>query len=241
MIVSGRVMGTDAIDEVTVIKNGLTFRRQRYRIASMDSETQNVEVTFYSPSHPVGMAPDNPRGYRLWHGHVDVANAKVLDVAMTWDNPHFPPTRIDAERPGRVHFATRTRGERERLQLVLEGVSAKTTVAVHLDENREQPTAPATFRSPQVVPATDLVFGFDSFTNGRSLKQLSVDEYVDEVGVNLVAKDAPRMQTFEVIDDGGGRPGDTYYVRIEQANGGLAWSSPVFVVASDKEDQSIIE
>lgn len=234
--IDGQVMGTDEIHSLTIVKNNEPVYVQRYRdVAIVEGESQRVEVTFHSPSHPVGMVPDNPRGYRLWHGHLDVEGAEVMAVETSWNNVHFPETRLDPGHPGRVHFATMTRGGTERLQLRLKGASNKTAIRIHLEENREQPTAPATLRPPRVVPATDVEFSLGELRQGRSHRELRVDEYVDEVGLSLVASRSPRYQAFEFVDKESGKPGDSWYMRVEQANGGFAWSSPVFVVAREAE------
>ncbi|MBD3648425.1 MAG: DUF3604 domain-containing protein [Pseudomonadales bacterium] len=237
VIIEGEVMGTDEIDNVTIVRNDEPVHVEQYRIVTApDGESQWLDIRFFSPSHPVDMVPDNPRGYRLWHGYLDVSGAEVLEVIPGWDNPHFPETGLDAGTPNRVHFATRTRGEPQRLKLHLKGASARTRIDFHLEENREQPTAPATLRPPQMVPAASFGFELAGMDQGVTTRRLEVDEYVDEVRISLVEATSPRYRRFEYVDAGGGKPGDSWYVRVEQANGSRVWSSPVFVVEPEPVD-----
>ena len=222
-------MGSAPIDTITVVKNGKTFWQEDFRLDETLSAEQTVEVSFYSPSHPVELVPDNPRPWRLWTGRLLVENASLSGMKKTWDNAHFAETRIDEDNPNLVYFTTWTRGETRRLELRLEGVSKATRVQVDLDAHQEVPTAPATLRSPQMIEAAEFTFDFEQLSNGRIEHIHQVDVYRDRVALKLIDEEALRLRRVTVKDDSDINEGDYYYVRVEQSNSGMAWSSPIFI------------
>ena len=118
---------------------------------------------------------------------------------------------------------------------MLKGASSDTSIQIHLDEYRESPTAPARTRRPALIAAEDFTIHFANLAEGQSTKQFSVDEYTDTMTFKLLRGDAPLDQHFRFEDPEPGRHGDYYFVRVEQANSGIAWSSPVWV-EDNKED-----
>lgn len=113
--------------------------------------------------------------------------------------------------------------------LILQGVSNKSEIAVHLDQSREMPTAPARLRPPKQLPAADVRFSTGSLVKGSSVRELVVDEYTDTITLRTIRTDAPLDQRYLFADGEPANPGDCYYVKVEQANGGVAWLSPVWL------------
>ena len=152
-----------------------------------------------------------------------------MGINPGYHNALLPPTRQDSKNKQKVEFALRTRGETRRLGLVLKGATKDTSISVHLDENREVPTAPARTRRPALIPAEDFSIAFADLEDGQATKLFHVDEYTDDVTFKLLNADAPLDQSFQFEDKEPAAAGDYYFVRVEQANSGIAWSSPVWM------------
>ncbi len=60
----------------------------------------------------------------------------------------------------------------------------------------------------------------------------------DVVTARWIRSDAPKDQGFEFMDIEDPSPGDNYYVRAEQLDGGIAWSSPVWVGQTSNDNDS---
>lgn len=228
--IKGQVMGTAAIDTITLIKNGQTLAEQDFRVTQqLEGDFTHVELTFYSPSHSVGYQHDNPRPWRIWRGNLTVQGASIVEIKPAYHNPLLPPTYRDEQEPNRVHFTLGTRGENRRLLLILQNVSEKSVITVHLDQSREIPTAPARLRAPKQLPAADFSISMGNLKEGRVVQQFVVDEYTDTITLRTIRADAPLDQHYVFEDRTPAKPGDYYYIRVEQANSGVAWSSPVWL------------
>jgi|TARA_B100000315_G_scaffold260588_2_gene323225 hypothetical protein len=228
--IKGQVMGTSAIDTITVVKNGRIVAEHDYRVTQqLTGDFTHVELTFHSPSHSAGYQHDNPRAWRIWKGNLTVSGASVVEIKPGYHNPLLPPTYRDDEEPNRVHFALGTRGEKRRLLLTLQNVSDKSAIAVHLDQSREMPTAPARLRPPKQLPAADFRFSMGDLEEGARVREFVVDEYTDQITLRTIRADAALDQEYRFEDREPAKPGDYYYVKVEQANSGIAWSSPVWL------------
>lgn len=232
-LIRGQVMGTAPIDTITIIKNGREIWSQDYRKSSeLNSQETTVELAFSSQSHSKGYQIDNPRGWRLWYGYAIIAGAELVEINPGYQNALLPPTQRDNENKQKVMFALRTRGETRRLGLVLKGATKDTSISIHLDEHRESPTAPARTRKPALIPAEDFTIAFANLDGGQAIKLFKVDEYTDAITFKLLNADAPLDQSFQFEDKESAKAGDYYFVRVEQANSGIAWSSPVWIEKS---------
>jgi Protein of unknown function (DUF3604) len=228
--IRGQVMGTAPIDTISIIRNDQEVWHRDYRRSSAITGSQlEVELAFRSQSHSRAFKIDNPRGWRLWYGHLIIEGAELIQVKPGYQNALLPATGQDVGNGQRVNFALRTRGEARRLGLVLKGASKDTSISVHLDENYEAPTAPARTRKPALIAASEYTIAFADLDKGRMKKRFRVDEYTDEITFKLVDADAAFDRRFEFLDKQPSKSGDYYFVRVEQANSGIAWSSPVWV------------
>lgn len=229
-LIRGQVMGTAPIDTISIIKNDREIWSRDYRKSSeLNSQTTQVELAFTSQSHSKEYRIDNPRGWRLWYGYAIIEGAELVGINPGYQNALLPPTRQAGQNKQTVMFALRTRGETRRLGLVLKGASKDTSISIHLDENREAPTAPARTRKPALIPAEDFTIAFANLDGGQAIKLFKVDEYTDTITFKLLNADAPFDQNFQFEDKESAQAGDYYFVRVEQANSGIAWSSPVWI------------
>ena len=103
--------------------------------------------------------------------------------------------------------------------------AALARLTIQLTEGREFGGGPPRFRSHQVVPASEVVLELRDMKNGIVRAELPFDGYTDVVTLRRIVA-AGEMDVSFTVQDRGDREGDYYYVRVEQANDAVAWSSP---------------
>jgi hypothetical protein len=221
------VVGTSPIDSITVVRNGEDLWNRDYLTVPRPT-TGRVLVSFASPSDSIFR--DAPRGYRIWRGTLEVRGADLVG----FDTPQFAnrfaefATRVP-DHPNRIAFATGTRGKASSILLELEDISSDATVVVDLEPATEMPSTPQKFRSLAKLPPAHVVLPFRNAIRGRLRRDFQVDRYTDSITLRFVDPGAAMEQTFEFSDHEPVRPGDYYYVRVRQLDGGMAWSSPIWV------------
>jgi hypothetical protein len=230
-VLEGRVIWTDAIDTIEVIRNGELVWTKRVAAATLPAAgaatagAVTVDVQFESSSEPP--VRDNPRGTRTWGGRITVEGARVLGAELP-GRAHRGLDYARVEADGGVAFEVGTRGNRQTLRLRLAGASVSTTLRVALEPAREVGKAPS-----HVVPlerfdaaTVELPFGqLGAGSSGRVERELRARHHRDSVAVQLVPATQQDDVTFR-FEDTGRYPGDWYYVRVRQLDGALAWSSP---------------
>jgi hypothetical protein len=187
-------------------------------------------VGFDSSSEVLGGALDNPRGYRIWEGTVRIAGANVVGVsAPGFDNSYSERVQIDADDPGLIRFRTETRGRADTMLFELEGTSPDTELNFELEPSREYGARPPLARRPASLPGAGFRFRLSKLTDGRTFHELSVDGHSDRITLQVIDPESNLDQGFNWTDLGQTRPGDYYYLRVTQIDGGRAWSSPFWV------------
>jgi hypothetical protein len=227
-VLAAKVAGTGPIDQIDVVKNGAVAWSRYYLAAPLRSRCW-IQVGFESSSDTLGKR-DNPRAYRVWQGSIDVSGAKVLQVrSVGLDNLYSDRAAIDPANPARIDFHVETRGRRDTLLVELDGASATTAFAVHLDQTREIGGSPVMVRKLADIPASDLRLALSELVDGRVERELPVDEHVDTLRLQVVNPEGALDQAITYTDMDAPRPGDYYYVRVTQVDGARAWSSPFWV------------
>ncbi len=233
---SCRVSGTSPIDRIDLIKNGRVLRSRSYLSAPLESSAW-VQIGFESSSEVFAPDRDNPRVYRVWSGVLEVAGARLLGVESPGlKNPYLEWAEIDPEQPQRVRFYTETRGRMNTLLLRLSGASSSTRVTLHLDAARENGFAPPLVRAPVDIPAAEVAFQLDDLEDSRIEHVLPVGRHLDRLSLQVIDADAALDREFDFVDLGSTAPGDYYYFRVTQLDGGQAWSSPFWVGRRDSGD-----
>lgn len=222
-----RAIGTAPIRRLSVIKNGQTVYTKRPLQTSLGGSAR-VVIGFGSSSEP--FFRDNPRGYRPWDGTLVVEGARLASMrTLHFDNRHKEWARIEGEGGNRVRFSTGTRGQADSLLLVLDGASPSTTLSFQLDAAREWGKSPVPVRQPREIAAREFRISLSEMTDGLVRKDLSDSIDRDAVTVELIGAETPMEAEIEYADAGEMRPGDYYYVRVDQLDGARAYSSPVWV------------
>ena len=225
--VRARVAGTSPIRRVTVVKNGETVYSSRPLSVALDDRAK-VVVGFASSSEP--FFRDNPRGYRDWSGSLSVQGATLSGMRpLHLDNRHKEWARVDEIQPNTVHFRTGTRGQADTLLLELEGASPSTTITFSLESTTEWGKSPTPVRPVRTLASRQFQIALSELTDGFARRDLSDSSDRDSVSLELVGSSQPMEAEVEFTDTGEVRPGDYYYVRIDQLDGARAYASPVWV------------
>jgi hypothetical protein len=238
--IQAKVSGTAPIERIDVIRNGNVVFSRDYATAPLASKS-TLQVGFESSSEVFTLdAIDNPRPYRIWKGTLEVTGAKLVGVERTGlDNRLLDLVEVDPAHPNRLRFSIRTRGRRDTLQLTLEGASAATRLRFELEPTREYGYGQGGIRQPAEIPSGSVELSLDRLERGRLEHELVVDldhaspgwagPHVDRITLQVIDPAAPLDQEVEYTDIDGIAPGDYYYVRATQLDGGRAWSSPWWV------------
>ena len=227
-LIEGRVIGTDAIDEITVVKNGQEIWKENYRTVASDEvpEQGTFQLSFFSESRPYHPG-DNPRGWRVWYGTLTVSGAELL-TTEGYDFSNTAVHRLNMIDGNQAEFTTITRGNESSILLNLSNVTPEAAIELQLGSAREFGGGPPKFRRHQQVPEATVTLEFSKMENGVLISTISNVDYVDRIKLRHVDIGGTKDVSFEVADAGTVH-GDYYYVRVKQANDAIAWSSPVWI------------
>ena len=232
-----RVSGTSPIDRMEVIKNGEVAFSRSYLSAPL-SDRSWLQLGFESSSEVFTLdAVDNPRPFRVWRGTLRVRGARVLDVVpVGLDNRVLD--WIETEDAGVFRFDIRTRGRSDTVLLGLAGATASTTLDIELEPTREYGIGQGHERPAMDIPGASIELRLAGLRDNRLEREVPFGEHIDRVTLQVVEPDAPLDREFEYLDMGPAAPGDYYYVRVTQLDGGQAWSSPFWVGRRTAASQS---
>ncbi|MEO2177572.1 MAG: DUF3604 domain-containing protein [bacterium] len=225
----GRVIGTGAINNITIVKNDTAIWSGNYGFSNQVKSVAGYQLKFQSDStafHP----RDNPRGWRVWQGTAEIKGATLVSAEPTdFTNPSVHQFSIDEKNPNLIRFTTLTRGDSSSIDLVFEGAGNTTEVILDLKTAQERGGAPQLYRRHGRIPAWKTTFPLKEMVNGRLSRINEFQGYQDSVMLRRLVRDGKQERQFEFVDDDNPRQGDYYYVRVVQANDAIAWSSPVWI------------
>ncbi|MCZ6709114.1 MAG: DUF3604 domain-containing protein [Gammaproteobacteria bacterium] len=228
--IRGRVVGTAAIDTITLVKNGEEIWRMD--LLTQEAVKLNTRETFLlsftsdsQPHHP----GDNPRGWRRWRGSIEILGAELVEATVQ-DNRQQEPQSLapDEKNPNRLQFTTITRGNSSSILLSLNKVKRSTQIKIVLEPTAEAGGATPIYRPHQQLAGATAMLSLRDLSRGLVSVNLSVEQYADKIILRRIYANGEMDVSFE-FEDTGERQGDYYFMRIRQANEGLAWSSPVWV------------
>ncbi|HIG27640.1 MAG TPA: DUF3604 domain-containing protein [Verrucomicrobiales bacterium] len=224
----GRVSGESPIDLVELIKNGEVIRQKKFLTTSVKDRVF-AEISFHSESD-VFFGRDNPRGNRPWNGRLNVVQADL--EGLTTDgiqNRRSDFARRDPDIRHKIHFRVATRGRKQGFMVELSGVTLQTQIRLSLEKGREFGAAPPRIRPSANIPAAEIVFRFQDLVDGEVTQSFRVGRHRDQVQLRIIQPKGSLDQSFSFEDNESPEPGDWYYLKILQLDGGLAWSSPFWV------------
>lgn len=208
--IEGRTIGTAPVTYIDLIKNGELMERMDF-MQSANRSSGVVEIRFDSESDPHERNAMS-RGARPWRGTLTVNGARILAVETpNVENIYTESARLNDSDPRTVDFFMRTRGAYRSIILQLSDITRGATVSVA-----------ATTRGEQVNQVVDL----GRLAGNQQLIASPDGKFSDEVVVRWIKPTTEQDRAFK-FRDATSKSGDTWYVRVIQENGGMAWSSPV--------------
>lgn len=221
--IAGRVMGTSPIDTVTIFKNGDVIWEKDYAIDTKQ-KSRFIQVAFDSSS-------DGGRGWRVkhyWTGDLTVEGADLVDFTVPGlENRRLEFARRHPDNPNRLSFAAGSCGRAKGILLELNGITNDTTIAVDLKAISTLPTTSQIVTLP--TPAAQVTLRLADAEDGRLVHGMKVGRYRDTITLRYIDPDGPMDREFEVVDTENMLNSDYYYIRVQQLDNEMAWSSPIWV------------
>jgi hypothetical protein len=234
-VVEGVVHGTGSVQSITLVKNGKDLQSRNFETAE-GGDGDMVEVDFWSTSEPAKLL-EGSRSERVWTGTIKVAGAKVegafspqveaLNYLSEWVRPQ--PGAADT-----IAFRLTTRGYAKAVRLRLSGDVAKAHVEVSLALAGGANGVHAA-DVPAPGKAAELTVPLPRPATGEPPSSAADDL----ITVRRIRPATERDRTFRFEDAEGPKDGDNYYVRVVQADGACAWSSPWWIGAVRAPRQAI--
>lgn len=237
-----RAVGTGAIESITVVKNGRDVHTEDYTIAKDATETRFVELRFFSEGDP-RMLGEKSRAARRWTGSVVVDGARIVGVRTpNVENVYSEGANISADDPQRVGFVMRTRGSARSIILELDGPAANATFRVRAQSGaaRTGTKLDHTFvLAKQNASGETLATPIGEHPDTLTVRPYRIPTKIDRpfTWTDEAASDSIKYPQFPT-PEGTPRsktPDASYYVRVIQTDGGMAWSTPIWVKGSPSE------
>jgi hypothetical protein len=184
-----------------------------------------VRIGFESPSEVSSYA--RPRGGRVWDGSIRVRGGRIDTVTAPGLENRFHEDAARTWSRG-AEFLVITRGRMDAVGLELDGVKEDTELEIRVAEGTSG------FEGVE-TPAIDESITVGDAVDGPVVRRFEVVDPVtgtvsiDSITVQVFDPSDSLDQSFEFSDLGPARPGDYYYLRVTQIDGGRAWSSPWWV------------
>lgn len=229
-IIEGVVHGTGPIQSITLVKNGKDHQTQNFEASGGEGTENIVEVRFESTSEPLELLQPS-RGERVWAGKLTVVGASILGVsspqveALNHLSEWVRPNPAD---PNSVDFRLTTRGYSKAVRLRLAGDPTAAKIEVTLT-GRSAPQGVKTLQTPAPGAAPFTLVAPDKIETQDRLAASGV--FNDTISVRQIRPAVQLDREFRFVETGPPQVGDNYYVRVVQADGACAWSSPGWVGA----------
>lgn len=221
--ISGQAIGTAPIEFITLVRGGRDVATLDYtRSPAGEPATQRVSVRLFSDSDP-RQPRVNARWSRIWRGTLEVRGARIAGFeAPRLENVFTEYLRRQAGSDTTLEMFLRTHGTTQEILLELEGAGPDTEIV--LDTNSIY-----AYSAVQIgdAVATATTFRLGDLAEGAVKVPAMEAPFTDHVSARLAPGDLPLQRSFSFRDTA--EPGSSFYIRVEQADGHSAWTSPVFV------------
>ena len=235
---TGRVHATAPIEDIVLIKNGEIAYMQDFASLSEPNTDEGVlaedinwiEIRFWSDSNPAHKGA-LARQWRRWRGSAQLLNAQLLHVEspqndnkytefVTLHEPAAQATETSVasavENNGQqADFFLKTRGSYKSIVMQLEDVDDSSKL--RLQGVKESPLSHEVMRT----------LGFEISLSDLAHKAMQLDAGDDDhILVRRIRRPQQQDVEIDINLEQGTVPGDYYFLRVRQSDGGLVWSSP---------------
>ncbi len=229
------VSGTEPIASIALVKNGEVIHQEDFGAAafqphcwvklSFDSDSRSFDEDYPRP---------NPRTARRWRGSIELAGGEIISIQQPWyAHPLNYAAARDGANPNRVTFDMTTRGRAQCVFLEIDGATAASQLTIAVAAGQEQAASRwGANRPPEELPAEQLVVSMSQAADVGFSHEMEVERNVDRIGVHIVDMTSPRDRSFSFNEPSMPLANDYYYLRVEQLDGSLAWSSPWWIEAA---------
>ncbi len=229
--IQAKVSGTAPIERIDVIRNGQVVFSRDYATAPLGVEV-DAPGRLRVAVRRLHARPDRqPAALPHLAGHA--RGDRRQGARRRAHRPRQPPARPARGRSGQPQqdalLDPHPRAARHDPALARRRVGVD-PLRFELEPTREYGYGQGGVRQPAEIPGgtVELSLGKLERRQGRARPSRS-SEYTDRITLHVIDAAAPLDQEFEFTDLDGIAPGDYYYVRVNQLDGGRAWSSPWWV------------
>lgn len=231
-VIEGRVKGTAGIHKVDLVKNGKVINSKMFSTVPEGELSHLLKITFYSDANAYQGQRDLPRNGREWLGYFK-SEAKIKAV----DAPGFLDSArqgLAQSEPNRVDFITWTRGSHSGFLVDLEDADGDTVFEINLKEGHEDIDVIPRTRQASHIPSVRQMIPYFDLVEGPQHRKVAVNGYEDEITLEFINPLTKKDVNFRFVDKAELKQGDYYYIRVQQIDDQMAWSSPVFVGGFDQ-------
>jgi hypothetical protein len=247
--IDGRIIGTGPIAKIALVKNSETLSVKDFitdkTALNLPAKSLRVQIALFSASTPPDLKHVTPRGPRQWKGKIKVSGARLAEArTIDFDNPRLQGMTKAEDDANALDYHTITRGAPSLIELDLADVTKDAKVTVIIDASKERVAAGGGGLSSEVkgfveLPRQELVLRVADLAGGKDKAPVlhevpAIEGFTDMVSLRRISTSMPLDTAFTFKDESTG-VGDYYYVRVEQSDGAIAWSSPVWIGGKGRE------
>ena len=164
---------------------------------------------------------------RYWFGDMAITGAVLADVIVPGlENRRLEYARLHPGDPNTIAFAAGTRGRAKGIILDLKDVSTDAAIAIDLKTTTALPGTTKIMMLP--TPPDQLTLRLSEAEDGRLIHPMEAGRYQDTVTLRFIDPNAPMDRRFDCVDTEELNDSDYYYVQVQQLDGEMAWSSPIW-------------
>ena len=215
---TGQVIGTGEIASITFLKNGEALETLDY---TADAEGSLIEVAFEYSSFPGKRAPSIPDP--TFQGTLRFENM----TATTIETPVADALNSETEgaeltEDGQeIHFSLRSGGRTNTIE-ISPGAEWPTDAVMTLDLSASL--------LPQEVGLEPFRVEMKDLNDGPVAFPILSPPLEGRVVIRRTSRPGQMERDFAFEDNGPSVPGDYYFLRVRQIDGGMAWTSPWWTV-----------
>ena len=217
----GRVIGTDTIADVTLVKNGEDFQTIDYEA---NSEGDMIEVAFHFDSQPRTRRRSHPDATFIGDITLSGMTASKVEAPVAESLNSLSEFVKRAPDGDAAEFRLRSGGRWNTIQLTLDPTpdeDATVTVSIGASLSRL-----ALFKFDSIPPVT---LKLSDLGEDPIMVPIDGEGGFYSMRIRRIAAISEMDKTFSFTDTSPAEIGDYYYIRTRQRNGGIAWSSPWWV------------